>query len=107
MSQDREPNSHLCAYFGRKLSNVVTNIQTIDNKGDYVVIGSDRDDEIYFDVIENKFVAPKPMLKERVTLTILSNFGNEMEIDLEDVLAFSAEYCEGIMIKVMQDRGLM
>lgn len=98
----RDPNSQECAFFGRKLGNINNHIEV--NLG-YVVICSDRDDEIYFDVIDNQHVAPEGMLKERVKITALHEGepGHCFDIDLEDVLRFAAKYCRGIYDRVAKE----
>lgn len=113
MSIKREPNSHECIYFGRKLSNIICNdpelkdayVETSDET--YVCIGTDRDDEIYWD---DKNLAAGPTLKERVVIHCINDDeesngenGFAFDIDLEDVLRFAAKYCRGIYDRVSAD----
>lgn len=103
----REPNSHECSYFGRKLGNTRCAIEV--SLG-YVVIGSENDDSIYFGECLEK---GEEMLKERVTITAMfepESFddgpmedGHCFDIDLEDVLRFAAKYCNGIYKRVLQE----
>ena len=95
----RKPNSQECMHNGRKLSNVCCDNIEVGSGSDYVCIGSDHDDEIY------DFHGDK-MLKERVTITVFADVeGAEscIEIDLEDVLRFSATYCYGIYERVLKE----
>jgi hypothetical protein len=107
----RPPNSHECTYFGRKLSCIICNdieipqnhIETSNET--YVHIGSDRDDEIYWD--DNNLEAG-PTLKERVVINCINdddeNNGKNcysFDIDLEDALRFAAKYCRGIYERVL------
>lgn len=97
-----KPNSQECAYYGRKLSDIrCDNIRT---SAKYVVIGSDRDDEIYFG---EALKAGEEMLQERVELSVLydTDEGDErnIEIDLEDILVFARRYCNGIYERIARD----
>ena len=106
---ERPPNSHECSYFGRKLSS--TCCDDIGTSLGYVCIGSDGDDEIYFDIIDNKYLESKDMVKERVTITAIhdgmdlndKDQGHYFDIDLEDVLMFAAKYCSGIYKRVLKE----
>lgn len=102
----RKPNSHECAYYGRKLGNVICD--EIEVSLGYVVIGSDRDDEIYWGKCLN---GDKEMLKERVVITAIHDgfdidsgeVGHCFDIDLEDILRFAAKHCNGIYTRVMRE----
>ena len=100
----REPNTQHCSYFGRKLSNLSCD-QIEVNKG-YVVIGSDNDDEIYFSLNDTPETV---QVKERGKIYALyepdEGEGHCIEIDLEDVLRFSAQYCRGLYEKNTRRRG--
>ncbi len=87
---NKKPNSHECAYFGRRLSNVCV---TDDCR---VAIGSDRDDEIYYRM--EGFDPKEPTLKERVQ--IYAGLDDDYKIDLEDLLRFAAIHCTGIYDRV-------
>lgn len=93
----REPNSHECLYFGRKLSNIITNIES--SAASDIYIGSDKDDEIYFPPVLKE---GEEMLKERVTLDI-SNGEFYDSLDLEDILRFAATNCKGIYARVLAE----
>jgi len=114
--KDREPNSHECEYFGRKLSNHCCNdVETSGNS--YLSIGSERDDEIYFKEVNGKYVQEDDMIKDRVTISVLddeteiySTTSKESyrvsymaEIDLEDLLRFAAKNCAGIYERVYKE----
>ncbi len=99
ITNERKPNTQECSYFGRKLGNICTDDISVSNG--YVVIGSENDDQIYFgdSLHENE-----KMLKERVMITFVSDDENfSYQIDLEDLLKFSAKHCHGIMKRVMRD----
>ena len=85
----RSPNSQECIYFGRKLSDIVTDIESSVG----IEIGSETDDKIYFPPVLKE---GEEMLKERVK--IYTEDGQD--IDLEDVLRFAAKYCRGIYDRV-------
>ena len=99
----KEPNSHECLYFGRKLDNICCDDIEVSNG--YVCIGSDNSDQIYFDIKDDVHSAPTDMLKERVTITAIKDGedGFLTEIDLEDVLRFAAKYCGGIYKRVLKE----
>jgi len=104
----RKPNSQECAYYGRKLSNVATDDIQCRDRDCYVVIGSDRDDEIYFSTEKGDFL-PKyeDMLKERVKLYVFSECMSkeyDNEIDLEDLLKFCAVNCTELYERVLSDK---
>lgn len=96
--EHRLPNSQECKYHGRKLSSLICDIRELDTQYietnvNHLCIGSDSDDEIYdFDGLN--------MVKERVKI-YLTNEG--IEIDLEDVLRFSANHCNGIYERVRKE----
>jgi hypothetical protein len=96
-------NSHECSCFGRKLGN--TCVPSIEVSNGYVSIGSENDDQIYFNVIDNIYSEPEGMLKERVTITAMKDGddGFLTEIDLEDVLRFAAKNCSGIYKRVLKE----
>ena len=98
----RAPNSNECAYNGRKMSNVITNIKA-SSYVDQVCIGCDDDDE--FDSLK-----PTSNKEGRVKIGLEINIpGHEIwpEIDLEDVLVFARKHCNGIFERVYRDvRGL-
>jgi hypothetical protein len=101
----REPNSHECIYFGRKLSNTDTDIEVTPKDYDAVVtIGSECDDEIYFPPVLKD---GEEMLKERVKMYLEADTQNDeihvFEVDLEDVLMFAAKNCAGIYKRVYED----
>ena len=97
----REPNSHECIYYGRKLSNVVCDIEARDFD---ICIGSYSDDSIYFNEC---LAAGEEMLKERVMMSVEGWADGEglvhVEIDLEDILRFSAKNCRGIYERVLKE----
>ena len=112
----REPNSHECMYYGRNLSESwIDSIQSNVSGALYpdksessvnVSIGSDRDEEIYFNckppehkTRKGKLIPIKEMLKERV-LVFVDTDNEAVEIDLEDILRFAAERCRGIYNRV-------
>lgn len=94
--EEREPNSHLCLYKGRKLSNIITGISCSEG---YCVVGSENDDEIY--------LGDENILKERVMLYIGfergPNWEHFIDVDLEDILTFASKYCNGIYEKVYKE----
>lgn len=99
----RNPNSQECSYFGRKLSCV--SCDDIEVSKGYVCIGSERDDEIYYDI---KTIEPKEnMVKERITITAIyepeigEDEGHCVDIDLEDILRFAAKHCQEIYERVL------
>lgn len=95
----RSPNTQECFAGGRKLSNIVCDIQVTTEGEDlplYMCIGSGRDDEIY-----DESVTGEPMLKERVKVYL--PLDTDIELDLEDVLRFAAMYCTGIYERVAQE----
>lgn len=94
----RQPNSHECAYFGRKLS--CANCDGIEVQQGYICIGSDGDDSIYFEDTDMD-----PSLKERVKITCMndSDPGWYFRIDLEDILIFAAKNCRGIYERVLSE----
>jgi len=96
---DMKPNSQECSFFGRKLSCIICDIAI--SEGCEIWIGSERDDEIFFDT---KDWSPKQdeMLKERV-LIMVGDEDTHIEIDLEGVLRFAAKYCTGIYKRVMNE----
>lgn len=95
----RRPNSQECSYFGRKLSNIETDIGSGGNS--YIYIGSNRDDEIYFPPVLKK---GEEMLKERVALFIEDVNGDFCtNIDIEDILKFAHKYCRGIYNRVAEE----
>lgn len=96
----KKANSQECIYFGRKLSNIICD--DIKVSLGYVVIGSDNDDEIYFDIEANVYKENDRTLKERVKITAICDDenGHCVDIDLEDVLRFAAKYCRGIYDRV-------
>ena len=51
----RKPNSQECIYFGRKLNNIVCEVEMSEDID--MCIGSDNDDEIYFPPVLEKGVA--------------------------------------------------
>lgn len=92
----REPNTQLCSYFGRKLSNIMLPEVEV-TKPFYIVFGSERDDEIYFgDCLEDG----EEMLMERVLMTVMDDEGTYIDIDLEDILKFAAIHCRALYWKV-------
>lgn len=114
MMTNRDPNSHECEFFGRKMSNFITDTPDLKDhyvqtsKG-YVVIGSDSDDEIYDS-------DGPDMLKQRVKIYYLYEPEQQLvdaegyvdqnfyvEIDLEDILRFSANSCRGIYTRVLEE----
>ena len=99
----RKPNSQECSFFGRKLSNICAS--SIEASNGYVCIGSENDDEIYFNIIDNVYSEPEGMLKERITITAMKDGddGFLTEIDLEDVLRFAAKNCSGIYKRVLKE----
>ena len=99
----KEPNSQECSFFGRKLGNIC--FPSIEISDGYVCIGSENDDEIYFDIIDGAHTEPKGMIKERVTITAMKDGddGFLTEIDLEDVLRFAAKNCSGIYKRVLKE----
>lgn len=99
---ERNPNTQECAYFGRKLSN--TSCDNIQVSLGYVVIGSEKDDEIHFgECLEDG----EAMLEERVKITLLyepdEGDGFVSQIDLEDVLRFAAQNCSGIYKRIYEE----
>ncbi len=107
------PNTQECIYFGRKMSNICCD--HIDVSVGYIGIGSDNDDEIYFDIVKKDgiehYVENERTLKERVKITVIHD-GTETldyadgfvtEIDMEAILKFAAENCRGIYERVMED----
>ena len=100
MKNLREPNSQECLYFGRKLSCFVCNEGVIETNADDICIGSDRDDEIYYE--SGDFKPEGAMLRERVKI-YLPDYS--IEIDLEDVLRFSARNCRGIYDRVASEEN--
>lgn len=102
----RIPNSYECNYFGRKLSNIICDVEVSKVLGEgYVCIGSDRDDEITWGEC---LAEGEKILKERVTITVFHKkpSGDEdvvCDIDLEDVLRFGAENCPELCDRVMRD----
>tara|TARA_R110000850_G_scaffold112728_1_gene226970 strand:- start:176 stop:487 length:312 start_codon:yes stop_codon:yes gene_type:complete len=99
----KKANSHECSYFGRKLGN--TCCSSIEVSNGYVCIGSENDDEIYFDVINGAYTESKGMIKERVTIAAMKDGddGFLTEIDLEDILRFAAKNCSGIYKRVLKE----
>lgn len=102
----RKPNTQECAYYGRKLGNVICD--DIKTSIGTVCIGSDNDDQIYFgESLEDG----EEMLKERVTITVMHDGDvvngvtqeHEIEVDLEDVLRFAAKHCRGIYERVLKE----
>jgi hypothetical protein len=101
--KDREPNSQECEYFGRKLSNHCCNDVEVSGNA-YLSIGSERDDEIYFNEADGKYTPEDGMIKERVLLSVSENvLGFSAEIDLEDLLRFAAKNCAGIYERVYKE----
>ena len=103
----RQPNTQECVYFGRKLSNVVCD--SIESNAD-LCIGSENDDSIYFDVLDNVLTMTDETVKERVFLYVNSSGDSpnyteheEYKIDLEDLLKFAAENCNGIYKRVLKE----
>lgn len=100
---ERPPNTQECVFFGRKMSNVVADVES--DVG-YVVIGSERDDEIYFG---DSLSADECMLRERVKITVMhepvTGDGFIVSIDLEDVLRFAAKYCGGLYRRCAVNAG--
>ena len=99
----RKPNSQECIYFGRKLNNVVPDVEI--SKGWEICVGSDNDDEIYFPPVLKE---GEEMLKERVKIYIQYDYEESdvsegyAEIDLEDILRFAASNCRGIFDRVVR-----
>jgi len=77
----RPTNTQECLYYGYKLSNI--DCDDIETTFRDICIGAERDDE--------------RAIKERVKI-FLPDSGDE--IDLEDVLRFSAKHCRGIYDRV-------
>lgn len=101
----REPNTHECSYYGRKLS--CFSCDDIEVKPGYLVIGSESDDSIYWD---DNYKIPGDMIKERVKIIAIDDGhedldfeGHYVEIDLEDVLRFAANNCRGIYERVLKE----
>ena len=100
------PNSQECIYYGRKLGNICCDDIYVDVG--YISIGSNGDDTIDYNP-ENPPSDQKGMLKERVTLTCINDGDipddelHLINIDLEDVLRWSAKYCRGIYDRVAKD----
>lgn len=98
------PNSHECNHFGRKLSNI--NCDFIDISEGYLQIGSENDDLIYFG---NNLSKDEKMLRERIKIIIihesddLEGGGFSSEIDLEDILKFSALHCKNLYKRVLTE----
>ena len=99
----RNTNTQECLYFGRKLSGICCD--GIETSQGYVCIGSDRDDEIYFN---EELGADQDMLKDRVKISAIyePEIGDEegycVDLDLEDVLFFAARYCQGLYRRVLE-----
>ena len=89
----RNTNTQECLYFGRKLADICCD--GIETSQGYVCIGSDKDDEIYFN---EELGAGQDMLKDRVKISAIyepeKGDGYCVDIDLEDVLCFAARYCQ-------------
>lgn len=84
----RTPNSQECLYRGYKLSNIEANIET--NGMIQVCVGCYDDDTFYSNNCKCG----------RVKVTIESE--NEYyEIDLEDILVFARQHCNGIYERVL------
>ena len=102
MSNDRPPNSHECKYYGRKLSSREPDVEATTG---YVIIGSDHDDEIYFD--ESLPDGGGDMLKVRIKLSALhepdEGDGFRTDLDLEDILRFAAENCTEMYMRVLKE----
>lgn len=100
----KQPNTHECLHYGRKLSNIACDNIEVDLG--YIVIGSESDDEIYFGDCLRK---GEKMLKERVKITAfyesVKHNAGILNIDLEDLLVFAAKYCKGIYSRVLQNRS--
>ena len=90
----RKPNSQECSYYGRKLSNTIC--EEIQHNADYLYVGSENDDLIYFG---KALPDNEEMLKERVKISV-EVVDAILEIDLEDVLKFASKYCSGIYNRV-------
>lgn len=111
MNEDSPPNSHECSSFGRKLSCINTDHIRV-NCG-YVVIGHAEDDEILYhpDCINPDEEMKKvrivishysDSMTEQDFLNFLHTYGT-VDIDLEDILRFAAEYCRGIYDRVASE----
>lgn len=106
MSVKREPNSHECVFFGRKLSNhCLDDVKSDENT--YLLVGSENDDEIYFG---ESLKDGEEMLRERVLVSFhrtIDDNGNECDLsngfDLEDLLRFAARNCRGIYDRVAKE----
>lgn len=98
---NREPNTQECLNFGRKMGNIEPEIEVFYCK-DYLSIGSNNDDEIYFG--ECGGPDGEPSLKERVKVSAFGEIDEYqqtmVEFDLEDLLRFAAKYCRGIYDRV-------
>jgi hypothetical protein len=76
----KKANSQECSFFGRKLSN----IDIGRSEGWDISIGCDD---------------------QRVMIT-LDCYGDGLDIDLEDLLAFAAKHCRGIVERVLKESEL-
>lgn len=94
----KKPNTQECVFFGRKMSNILPDIDI--HVGWSICIGSDRDDEIYFPPVLKH---GEEMLKERVKVMIEDDGGKYCEFDLEDLLKFAAVNCKGIYDRVASE----
>ncbi len=95
----RRANTQECIFFGRKLSNIVSDIEI--HVGWDICIGSDIDDEIYFPPVLKD---GDEMKKDRVKVMIEDDGGKFCEFDLEDLLVFAAKNC-GTMYKRVIDEN--
>jgi len=95
---DRRPNSNECAFNGRKMSNIVTDVKCSPYI-DQVCIGTDDDDE--YDSL-----LPNSKKEGRIKIGLEINTpGAECwpEIDLEDVLKFAQKHCNGIFERIQKE----
>lgn len=100
----RKPNTQECDYKGRRMSCLRTDIEA--SKG-YVLVGSRNDDDIYFN---EKLGDNQEFIKERVKIKFFYEPEDEdgfyCEIDLEDILKFSAKHCGGIYKRILDELGV-
>ena len=108
MSRGRAPNSHECGYFGRKLGNIVCDSIEMELDDDYLVIGSENDDQIYFgECLKDG----EEMLKGRVLVYYFHCYSGDSystedcySFDLEDLIKWSCEHCTGIVERCLEDQ---
>ena len=93
----RKPNNSECIYNGHKLSCIETEIECND-KDVYISIGHEKDDTFY----KNKDM-------ERIAITFERNKPNlfYFNIDLEDVLRFAKQNCNGIYERINNESSTM